>query len=242
MVGEKYYLRILLIVVRGAIFYESLYTVHLVVHTTFEAPCIAYGLLEDDEKWAQCSEEAAQFSSGRLLRTLFATTLLFGNITRPLNLWQQFCTSICEDLNYALEHSEALQVPQGLHDADLDYGLYLTSLVLPGDGQTLQDFELPNYPNDWGRAAGNELIATKHNYDLIEQIAEHDLALAQLNKGQGNACTTILHSIVDGSHHYTLFKHQLVLVRIVFIRFYAITFGLKGQLFFLLLPLELQHC
>ena len=155
--------------------------------------------MDDDEEWARCFEEAAQFSSGRSLRTLFATALLFGDVTNPPNLWQRFCTSICDDLHYALERNEALRVPQGLHDADLDYGLYLISLILADSGKTLQDFELPNYTNDWGRTAGNELIATELNYDLIEQTAEHDLALAQFNEDQRNAYTTILQSIADGS-------------------------------------------
>ena len=199
MMGEKYYLRMLLTVVRSAQSYQSLRTVQSVVHPTFKVACIAYGLLEDDEEWARCFEEAAQFSSGKSLRTLFATALLFGDVTNPLNLWERFCTSICDDLNYALEHNEALRVPEGLHDADLDYGLYLISLILADSGKTLQNFELPNYVNDWSRTAGNELIATELNYDLIEQIAEHDLSLAQLNEGQRNAYSTILHSITDGS-------------------------------------------
>ena len=108
MMGEKYYLPMLLTVVRAATSYESLRTVHSVVHTTFKAACIAYGLLDDDEEWLWCFKEAAQFSSGRSLRTLFATTLLFGDVTNPPNLWQQFCTSISDDLHYALEHHETL--------------------------------------------------------------------------------------------------------------------------------------
>ena len=197
--GEKYYLRMLLTVVRGAAFYESLLTVYSVVHTIFKVACIANGLLDDDEEWAQCFEEAAQFSSGRSLRTLFATALLFGNVTNPPNLRQRFCTSSCDDLHYALEPNEALSVPQGQHDADLDYGLFLISLILADSGKTLQDFELDNYTNDWGRTAGNDLIATELNYDLIEQTDEHDLTLAQFNEDQPNAYTTILHSIADGS-------------------------------------------
>ena len=75
----------------------------------------------------------------------------------------------------------------------------MISLILADSGKTLQDFELPNYVNDWSRTAGNELIATELNYDLIEQIAEHDLSLAQLNEGQRKAYSMILHSITDGS-------------------------------------------
>ena len=199
MTGEKYYLRMLLTVVRGAESYQSLRTVQSVVHPTFKAACIAYGLLEDDEEWGRCFEEAAQFSSGKSMRTLVVIALLFGEVTNLLNLWERFCTSICYYLTYALEHNEALRVPDSLHDADFDDGLYLISLILADSGKILQDFELPNYVNDWSRTAGNELIATELNYDQIEQIAEHDVSLAQLNEGQRNAYSTILHSITNGS-------------------------------------------
>ena len=41
MIGEKYYLQMLLTVVRGAKSYHSLRTVQTVVHPTFKAACIA---------------------------------------------------------------------------------------------------------------------------------------------------------------------------------------------------------
>ena len=198
IMGEKYYLRLLLTVVRGAQSYESLRTVHDTLHGTFKAACIALGLLEDDEEWARCFEEAALFSSGKSLRILFTTALLFGDITDPPRLWNRFCSQICDDLEYAIERNDSLRVPQGLHDADLDYGLYLISLILADSGKTLEDFELPNYTNNWARSGGNELITTELDYDPIEQITEHDISLAKLNSDQRHAYTTILHSINDG--------------------------------------------
>jgi len=130
IIGQKYYLRLLLTVVCGPQSYESLRTVQGVLHNTFKAACIAYGLHEDDEEWARCFEEAIDFSSGRSLRIVFTTALLFGDITDPLKLCNRFCTSMCDDLTYTLEHNETVRVPEGLHDADLDYGQYLISLIL----------------------------------------------------------------------------------------------------------------
>ena len=196
--GEKYYLRLLLTVVRGAQSYEFLRTVQGILHSMFKSACIALGLLEDDAEWTRCFEEAILFSSGRSLRILFTTALLYGDITDPLKLWNGFCNSICDDLTSAIERNEALRVPQGLHDADLDYGLYFISIILADSGKTLQDFELPNYINDWGRTVGNELIAAELNYDPIEQITEHDTSIVQLNIDQRHAYTTILHSINSG--------------------------------------------
>ncbi|XP_020242986.1 uncharacterized protein LOC109821212 [Asparagus officinalis] len=47
--GERYYLRMLLNIVRGATSYEFLRTVDNVLHPTFKSACLAMGLLEDDK-------------------------------------------------------------------------------------------------------------------------------------------------------------------------------------------------
>ena len=46
--GERYYLRLLLTIVRGAKSFQDLCTVNGVLHSTFQATCVARGLLEDD--------------------------------------------------------------------------------------------------------------------------------------------------------------------------------------------------
>ena len=176
IMGEKYYLRLLLTIVRGAQSYELLRTVKERLHAIFKGACIAHGLLEDDAEWARCFEEAALVSSGKSLRILFTTALLLGDITDPLALWNRFSASICDDLSYTLERNETLRVPQGIHDADIDYGLYLISLILADAGKTIDDYELPNYTNNWGSTEGNGLIATELDYEPIEQMTEHDIS------------------------------------------------------------------
>ena len=79
--GERYYLRLLLTVVRGARSFEHLRTVEGILHPTFQATCVARGLLEDDREWAECFEKASLFASGKSLRALFATSLVHGGIT-----------------------------------------------------------------------------------------------------------------------------------------------------------------
>ncbi|XP_052193809.1 uncharacterized protein LOC127802150 [Diospyros lotus] len=56
--GERFYLRLLLTVVKGPKSFQSLRTVDNVVHDTFKLACVARGLLEDDEEWIQCLKEA----------------------------------------------------------------------------------------------------------------------------------------------------------------------------------------
>jgi predicted TPR repeat methyltransferase len=51
------------------------------VYPTFKAACLARGLLQYDAEWDQCLSEAANMQLPRSLRQLFASLLIFNNIT-----------------------------------------------------------------------------------------------------------------------------------------------------------------
>jgi len=53
-VGERFFLRLLLIVVPGATSFEHLRTIDDIEHPTFQVACKALGLLQDDAKWDTC--------------------------------------------------------------------------------------------------------------------------------------------------------------------------------------------
>ncbi|KAF7137520.1 hypothetical protein RHSIM_Rhsim07G0042100 [Rhododendron simsii] len=73
--GERFYLHLLLTVVKGPTSFECLRTVENVVHNTFKSACVARGLLEDDDEWVQCLQEAAVMKTGYQLRRLFSIIL-----------------------------------------------------------------------------------------------------------------------------------------------------------------------
>jgi hypothetical protein len=75
--GERYYLRMLLNVVCGATSFEDLRTINGERYNTFKEACAALGLSQNDKEWDQCITEAARIQSGKQLRNLFATLLLF---------------------------------------------------------------------------------------------------------------------------------------------------------------------
>ncbi|KAH8942819.1 hypothetical protein BDL97_13G015800 [Sphagnum fallax] len=91
--GERYYLRVLLTHVVGATCFEDLKTTHwphtptTVVHPTFKVACLARGLLQDDAEWDQCLLKAVGVQLPRSLRQLFASLLIFNNVTNPGRLW-----------------------------------------------------------------------------------------------------------------------------------------------------------
>ncbi len=66
--GEKFYLRMLLNVVKGPRSYDEICTVNGVLYPTYREACFALGLLEGDGEWHQCLREAANWASGGQLR------------------------------------------------------------------------------------------------------------------------------------------------------------------------------
>jgi hypothetical protein len=81
--GERYYLRMLLNCVKGATSYEHLQTVDGREHDTFKDACITMGLLIDDNEWHQALEEAGVWALGRQLCDMFASMLMFCEVTNP---------------------------------------------------------------------------------------------------------------------------------------------------------------
>ena len=75
--GERFYLRTLLTVVRGATSFESLRTYQGIEHSTYKEACLARGLLKDDQEWRLCLQEAGAMQSGSQLMRLFTIILAF---------------------------------------------------------------------------------------------------------------------------------------------------------------------
>jgi hypothetical protein len=67
------------------------------VHPTFKAACLARGLLQDDAEWDQCLSKAVGVQLPRNLRQLFASLLIFNNVTNPGRLWDMHNGALTED-------------------------------------------------------------------------------------------------------------------------------------------------
>ena len=63
--GERYYLRMLLNVIKGPTYFSDLRTINGVTYTTFKEACYALGMLDDDKEWIECIVDASFWASGR---------------------------------------------------------------------------------------------------------------------------------------------------------------------------------
>ncbi|PIA35515.1 hypothetical protein AQUCO_03500110v1 [Aquilegia coerulea] len=65
--GERFYLRLLLTVLKGPTSWADLKTFENVRYNSFKEACIARGLLEDDKEWSKCLDEAELSEYGKTL-------------------------------------------------------------------------------------------------------------------------------------------------------------------------------
>ena len=147
--------------------FEDLRTVASIQYATFQAACVALGLLEDDQEWSSCFTKVVVFSSGIALQTLFAMALLYGGITDPSALWTRFCEHICNDLAHRLRSHEDILVD--LQYPHLNYRLYLINQILADFGKSLIDFSLPVPAHNWSCTEGNPLIVAELCYDIMAE-------------------------------------------------------------------------
>ena len=168
--GERFYLHLLLTVIKGATSFENLCTHQGVLHPTFKEACIAYGLTEDDNEWHQCLTEAKHMAVGHQMRNLFVTILKDCNPADPRALWDTFWQDICDDLKHhpVFHNREEEPSEEEIHD----YGLYLIDQLLIKCGKRLHDWNcMPQVTGDWGTMLQNlnPLIAEQRDYDPQEQ-------------------------------------------------------------------------
>ena len=94
---ERYYLRVLLNHVGGATSFEDLRAVSGITYSTFREACEKRGLVETDKSHDDCLNEASTFQMPSALRRLFATILVFCEVTDIRALWDNHKVAMSED-------------------------------------------------------------------------------------------------------------------------------------------------
>lgn len=200
--GERFYLRMLLTVVKGPRSFEELRTVDGVIHPTFRDACLARGLLENDGEWRQCLLEASIMHTGSRLRYLFATILLFCSPSQPEILWEEFRQNVCDDLLHRLR---TIGIENPTQEDAHDYGLYLLDQILQQSGQSLKgNFpSMPTSVGNWHGRTENQLILEQLDYNHQQESEMATAREMSLNPEQREAYDKIIHSV--RSHQGSLF-------------------------------------
>ena len=102
----------------------------------------------------QYFEEASLFASGKSLRALFATLLIYGEIIDVAAIGDTFVTHFCDDLPHQLWNWP--NILKHLTNPHYDYGLYLFHQLLKESGKTLDQCGLLLPTHTW--RADNSLL------------------------------------------------------------------------------------
>ncbi|KAF7152638.1 hypothetical protein RHSIM_Rhsim01G0099700 [Rhododendron simsii] len=197
--------------------FEDLRTFNYVLHDTFKSTCVARGVLEDDEEWVQCLQEAAIMKTGNQLRRLFSIILTQCSPIQPYELWKQFAVHICDDIAHKIRTCFPIPNPS---DAQIeDYGLYLRDQMLQESGRTLSDFPpMPQLTGNWSAVVGNKLVLEHQHLQIESQQVDVQMDINRLNSAQCKAYDVITSSILQnrgkiffvsggagtGRHFYTI--------------------------------------
>ena len=95
---ERYCLRLLLLNRKGCTSFDDLKTIDGIASQTFHQAASYLGLLDSDDEWAKCLEEASNVNAPSQLRELFSVICLFGSESlNVLSLFEQFQDAMEED-------------------------------------------------------------------------------------------------------------------------------------------------
>lgn len=176
--GERFYLRMLLHIIKGAQDFSDLHTMAGQLYPTFRAACQALGLLGDDCEWSNAMADAAQWALPYQLRQLFVTLLLFCEVTDPIKLLEDYIKPMGEDLAYrTIRPTQGISQPL-VQQHIRSYVLDELDKLLKDSGYSLGHFNLPEPEHHDYNVLNNRLLVDELSYDLDATLVE---ANEQLN-------------------------------------------------------------
>jgi hypothetical protein len=82
--------------------FKNLQTIDGHIYDTFKEAYLVKRLLENDNEWIVCLQEASIIQSASQLRNLFVTLFTHCSPNKLNNLWEQFRHKICDDFKHQL--------------------------------------------------------------------------------------------------------------------------------------------
>lgn len=193
---ECFYLRLLLVNVRGPTSFQHLRTVNGMLCVTYREACQRLGLLENDTHWDNTLEDAVISSSAKQIRTLFSIILSTCFPSNPIDLWNKYKDHMAEDILHQMRlrtSNEDLQMNEEIHNEALilieDMCLMIANKRLVQLGMTT-----PNRPM---HDAFNQELRRETQYDseALKETVKRKIPL--LNQQQKYVYDTLMKVVND---------------------------------------------
>ena len=173
---QLYFLRVLLLHVRGCQSFEDVRTVDGIVWPSFKEAAIARNLVQDDTEWYSCMREAVRYQMPAQLRSLFVCLNVCQTVHRPIDLLSEFYEYMIEDF---VKHSSV--------EASIHMMLNSLSIGFARHEKTMKIYGLPEPNMDIVRRA--EALLNNNNriedHFTVEQHASASATyVSKLNADQ----------------------------------------------------------
>lgn len=194
--AECFYLRLLLINVRGPTSFVHLRTVDGQVCPTYREACQRLHLLEDDIHWESTIADACASSTPNQIRMLFAIILTSCSPSNPLELWNKYRSNMAEDILYRMRQIAAdpeMPISDQMYNETL---ILLEDMCFAISTKALIQLGLPS-PN---RTIHNIIdceLRREQQYNINDLNDFVQLNQPQLNPQQRQIFDTIINAIND---------------------------------------------
>ena len=115
--------------VKGSTSFEELKTANGITYFTFKESAQQRGYLENDDEYRICMVEARELQMPNQLRNLFATLLVFGDITDVHQLWNENFNAMAEDFAHGGIPKGQLQVQKVLQNLNIFLQRYVKTTI-----------------------------------------------------------------------------------------------------------------
>ncbi|XP_020272660.1 ATP-dependent DNA helicase RRM3-like [Asparagus officinalis] len=207
--GERFYLRLLLNVVKGPTSFDDIREFNGTVYQTYNETCAAMRLLDDDNEWKHAIDEASYSSSGRQMRQLFAQILIFGEVVDPKKLWNDNWKCLTEGF-IELQRKLLNMATLDMTDTQLqNHALSEIQDLLLQNGQSLLNFSgMPTPDPQLLKQSNDKLISQELNFNREELRKEHEIYFQGLNTQQRDVYNAVIDSVYSRSGGlYFLYGH-----------------------------------
>jgi hypothetical protein len=160
--GDTYYLRLLLYHVTSPTCFRDLKVFNGIEYPSYHAACGARGLIESDNEWDLCMQEAAAIQTGSQLRQLFVAILLHNTPMDPRVLYDTHIENMSDDYRRRLS---GLIGRDATTEEIYDYALQDIEARLNRANCLLEDFNLPKPHIDFSSRILPRIIQEELDYD-----------------------------------------------------------------------------
>lgn len=191
---ECYYLRMLLINVRGPTSFQYLRTVDGQICATYRQACENLNLLENDAQWDLSLEDASSTSHPHQIRSLFAIILTTCSPSNPQNLWEKYKDFMSDDILFRLRTST------GKFELQFTIQIYNEALIMIEDkcvaisNKTLMQLGM-KAPDRTSENFHNNDLRREQCYDINELDTYIRSNLPKLKTEQMHVYTTIMQDV-----------------------------------------------